>query len=311
MKPAVYDVVNADIINGDYGFKANGRRLVFDGFLKVYSDHSEEKDKPLPPLAKGQSLELIKLNAEQKFTEGPSRFTEASLIKELEDKGIGRPSTYASIVSTLDERRYVRKDKKSLMPTDLGIKVTEIMEEYFREIVDTGFTAEMEEKLDSVAEGGETWQTVVSDYYDGYIKEQLNKAAGELERVKVEAEPTGEICPQCGRPLVRRQSRYGEFVGCSGYPSCRYIKPNIVNIGVKCPKCGADIIRKKSKKGKIFYGCSAYPQCDQVYWYKPVDKKCPDCGSLLTERGKNLVCSNQDCGYSEPKPAGFKSGSDE
>ncbi len=302
MKPAVYDSVTADIDNGDYGFRASGRRLVFDGYLKVYSDNAEEKDKPLPPLVEGEALSLIELHAEQRFTEGPSRFTEASLIKELEDKGIGRPSTYASIVSTLEERRYVKKDKKSLAATDLGAKVTEIMEDYFREIVDTGFTAEMEEKLDTVAEGGFAWRDVVSEYYDGYIKEQLEKAQGQLERVKVEAEPTGDVCPQCGRPLVRRQSRYGEFVGCSGYPACRYIKPNIVNIGVKCPKCGGELVRKRSRKGKTFYGCSNYPACDQVYWYLPVDKKCPECGSLLTERGRSLICSNPDCSYSEPKP---------
>jgi len=303
MKSAVYDSVSADIKceaaeGAVYGLKASGRRLMFDGFLKVY-ETGDEKDKPLPELEAGDSLDLKELNGEQKFTEGPSRFTEASLIKELEDKGIGRPSTYASIVSTLDERKYVKKEKKSLVPTKLGNTVTEIMEDYFKEIVDTGFTAAMEEKLDDVAEGKAEWHSVVAAYYDGYVKDQLEKAGSELEKQKVEPEYTGEMCPECGKPLVRRQSRFGGFTGCSGYPGCRYIKPEIQDTGAICPKCGGKLIKRRSKKGKTFYGCSNYPQCDQVYWYMPVNKKCPQCGSLLLKRGKSLVCSSEDCRYRE------------
>jgi DNA topoisomerase-1 len=306
MKAAVYDSVSADIAcrgtdGNAYGLKAAGRHLIFDGFLKVY-DIGDEKDKPLPALEAGDALDLKELNGEQRFTEGPSRFTEASLIRELEEKGIGRPSTYASIVSTLDERKYVKKEKKSLVPSKLGTTVTEIMEDYFKEIVDAGFTAEMEEKLDDVADGKAEWRSVVGSYYDGYVKDQLVKAGSELEKHKVEPELTGETCPQCGKPLVKRQSRYGEFVGCSGYPQCRYIKPNIVNVGVKCPKCGGELIKRRSKKNKTFYGCSNYPNCDQVYWYEPVDKVCPQCGSLLVKRGRKYVCSSESCKYSEAAP---------
>ena len=299
MKPALYDSTSCDISCGAYGLKASGRTLVFDGFLKVYGLGSDDKDKLLPPLEKGEELKLISLDNEQKFTEGPTRFTEASLIKELEDNGIGRPSTYASIVTTLDERKYVKKEKKSLAATKLGFQVTEIMEDYFKEIVDAGFTAEMEEKLDDVALGEAEWTKVVENYYNGYVKDQLAKAGDQLEKQKIAPEETGELCPQCGKPLVRRQSRYGSFVGCIGYPECRYIKPSIVKLNVTCPKCGKELVTKKSRKGKIFYGCSGYPDCDQVYWYKPVNKTCPKCGSLLMSRGKKYVCSGADCDYSE------------
>ena len=302
MKPAEYAVSTADINCGDYCFKANGRVLMFDGYQKVYPVASAEKDQKLPALSKGETLELSEMESEQKFTEPPSRFTEASLIKELEENGIGRPSTYASIVTTLDKRRYVKKERKALVPTDLGFKVTEnIMEAYFKEIVDTAFTAKMEGALDEVAEGKAEWKNVVGRYYDDYVKDQLAEAGSKLTRMKTEPELTGEMCPLCGKPLAKRQGRYGSFVGCTGFPECRYIKPVVETTGVPCPKCGKDIIKKRSKKGKIFYGCSGYPDCDQVYWYKPVNIKCPECGSLLVERGKSLVCSSDSCRYRQPK----------
>ncbi|HQC35757.1 MAG TPA: type I DNA topoisomerase [Bacillota bacterium] len=303
MKPAVFAVETVDIDCASYGFKANGRVQLFEGFQKVYGPVSPEKDQRLPELAEGEKLSLKKLSGEQRFTEPPSRYTEASLIKELEDLGIGRPSTYASIVTTLDSRRYVKKDRKALVPTELGFKINEdIMEVYFKEIVDSGFTAGMEDALDRVEEGKVDWREVVGRYYEDYVKEQLRSAEETLEKTKIGPELTGEDCPLCGKPLAKRQSRFGSFTGCTGYPECRYIKTEVVSVGVPCPKCGKDIIRKRSRKGKTFFGCSGYPDCDQVFWYKPVNKNCPDCGSLLVERGRKYVCSNDDCAYREERP---------
>ncbi|MBO4880670.1 MAG: type I DNA topoisomerase, partial [Firmicutes bacterium] len=302
MKPAVYSVTTADIANGSYTLRAKGSTLKFDGYLKVYSDGKEEKDKALPPLEEGEILKLVKLEGEQKFTQPPARFTEASLIKEMEENGIGRPSTYATIVNTLTEKRYVAKEKSALSPTDLGNKITYvIMEPYFRELVDVGFTANMETQLDKVEEGDLQWQSVVGDYYNNYLKDELVKAREEVERVVTAPEFIGENCPECGKPLVRKNGKFGSFIACSGYPECRYTRNIIVGTGVACPKCGKEIIQKRSRKGKTFYGCSGYPGCDQVFWYKPVDKKCPKCGSLLLERGRKLVCSSEDCHYSENK----------
>ncbi len=303
MKPAVYSGNAAEIANGDYTLRAKGSTLKFDGYLKVYSDNSkEDKEKVLPPLEVGEFLKLVELKGEQKFTQPPARFTEASLIREMEENGIGRPSTYATIVNTLTEKRYVAKEKSSLSPTDLGNKITYvIMEPYFRELVDVGFTADMEKQLDKVEEGGLQWQTVVGDYWNGYLKDELAKAREEVEKVVTAPEFIGENCPECGKPLVRKTGKFGSFIACSGYPECRYTRNIIVGTGVPCPKCGKEIIQKRSRKGKTFYGCSGYPECDQVYWYKPVDKKCPKCGSLLVERGRKLVCSSENCRYSENK----------
>ena len=302
MKPAVYSGVSAEIGNGDYTLRAKGSTLKFDGYLKVYSDGKEEKDKVLPPLEEGEILKLVKLDGEQRFTQPPARFTEASLIKEMEENGIGRPSTYATIVNTLTEKRYVAKEKNALSPTDLGNKITYvIMEPYFRELVDVNFTANMETQLDKVEEGDLQWQSVVGDYYNNYLKDELVKAREEVERVVTAPEFIGENCPECGKPLVKKNGKFGSFIACSGYPECRYTRNIIVGTGVACPKCGKEIIQKRSRKGKTFYGCSGYPGCDQVFWYKPVDKKCPKCGSLLLERGRKLVCSSDDCHYSENK----------
>ena len=302
MAPALYDAVTAQIECGKYELKANGRKLLFDGFLKVYNVTSDEKDKPLPELEKGMDLTLIELHNDKRATEPPSRFTEASLIKELEEKGIGRPSTYAPIVSTLTERKYIVKEKKVLMPTDLGKLVTkDVMEVYFPEVVDVEFTSKMEENLDKVAEGEVGWKKVIGDYYNGSLKSEIDKARTTMEKVKPKVELTEEICPQCGKPLALKHGRFGDFLACSGFPGCRYTKSIITSTGVKCPKCGSDIVLKRSRKGKSFYGCSGYPACDQVYWYKPVQKECPKCGSLLVERGRSLVCSNPDCDHREKK----------
>ena len=301
MSPAIYDSCGVDIKCDRYDLRANGRKMKFDGFLKVYSISSDDKDRMLPIMNKGDELKMLNVNSEAKETEPPSRFTEASLIREMEEKGIGRPSTYAPIVSTLMERRYVKKDKKSLVPTDLGKKITkDIMEEYFHDVVDVNFTSDMESNLDKVAEGELKWKNVVSDYYD-ILKDEIRTAKEQAEKVQPEIELVDETCPNCGRQLAKKHSRYGDFLACTGFPECKYTKSIVIDTGIKCPSCGGNIIVKRSKKGKTFYGCSNYPECEQVYWYKPVDKKCPNCGSLLVERGRMLYCSDPNCGYREKK----------
>ena len=302
MAAARYDSMQVDIENGKYRFRANGSKRLFDGYQKVYKTADEEKDNLLPELNEGEELKLIDIKGEQNFTQPPARFTEASLVKTLEELNIGRPSTYAPIVGTLGERRYVKKEKKSLIPSELGFLVTGLMEEYFKEIVDVRFTASMEDRLDEVETTGHEWKQIIRDFY-GPFRKDLEKADAAIEKVVVEDKPTGEVCELCGKPMVFKAGRYGDFIACSGYPECRNTKPILKAIGVKCPKCGKDVIEKKSKRGKIFYGCSGYPECDMSYWNKPVNKACPKCGSLLTEKTtkgeKGLVCSNQECDYKE------------
>lgn len=302
MAPAVFDVVAADISNGDYTFRASGSRLKFDGYLKIYNNTAEEdEEKMLPELSKGEALKLLDLTGEQNFTQPPSRFSEASLVKDLEEKNIGRPSTYAPIIATLIERKYITREKKVLLPTDLGFVVTELMETYFKEIVDAGFTAEMEDKLDSVEVDNVNWKDIVSEFY-ATLKQELEIADNTIEKMIVEDELTDEICELCGKQMAVKHGRFGEFLACSGYPDCKNTKPRLRKIDIACPKCGKDIVARKSKSGKLFFGCSGYPECNQLYWNKPVETKCPKCGSLLTEKKtktSNLVCSNQECGYKE------------
>ena len=302
MTAAKFDNLQVEIENGDYTFKTTGSKLLFDGYQRVYkSSMDEDKDKILPALEKGELLDLIGLGGEQNFTQPPARYTEASLVKELEEKNIGRPSTYAPIVGTLSERKYVTREKKSLVPTELGFLVTGLMEEYFKEIVDVNFTAGMEDKLDDVEIKDLEWKKIIRDFYGPFEKE-LEVADHAIEKVTVEDQPTGETCELCGKPMVLKTGRFGEFIACSGYPECKNTKPIVKTIDVKCPKCGKDIVARKSKKGKLFYGCSGYPDCDQSYWYKPVDKKCPKCGALLIEKktkAGNLACSNAECDYKE------------
>ena len=302
MTAAKFDNLQVEIENGDYTFKTTGSKLLFDGYQRVYKrSMDEDKDKILPALEKGELLDLIGLGGEQNFTQPPARYTEASLVKELEEKNIGRPSTYAPIVGTLSERKYVTREKKSLVPTELGFLVTGLMEEYFKEIVDVNFTAGMEDKLDDVEIKDLEWKKIIRDFYGPFEKE-LEVADHAIEKVTVEDQPTGETCELCGKPMVLKTGRFGEFIACSGYPECKNTKPIVKTIDVKCPKCGKDIVARKSKKGKLFYGCSGYPDCDQSYWYKPVDKKCPKCGALLIEKktkAGNLACSNAECDYKE------------
>ncbi|MBE6020989.1 MAG: type I DNA topoisomerase [Clostridiales bacterium] len=300
MSAAQYDVQNIVINNGRYTFKVIGTTMKFDGFMKVY-DIKDESEIKLPPLEKGQKLQEKSLKGEQHFTQPPSRFTEASLVKLLEEKDIGRPSTYAPIVTTLLERKYVKREKKTLIPTELGFLVTDLMEKYFLNIVDAGFTAQMEDKLDLVETEGNDWKALIGDFY-GPFKEELENADRSIEKVKIEDEVTDEICEICGKHMVIKHGRFGEFLACGGYPECKNTRPIVKKVDVKCPKCGKDIIERKSKRGKIFYGCSGYPECDFVAWNKPVDKMCPECGSIMTEKilkKTKLICSNAKCGYKE------------
>ena len=302
MTAAKFDNLQVEIQNGDYTFKTTGSKLLFDGYQRVYKNSADdEKDRILPELEKGETLTNTDLCGEQNFTQPPSRYTEASLVKELEEKNIGRPSTYAPIVATLSERKYVSREKKSLVPTELGFLVTGLMEEYFREIVDVNFTAGMEDRLDDVEMAKTEWKKVIRDFYGPFEKE-LKIADEAIEKVVIEDQPTGETCELCGKPMVLKMGRFGEFAACSGYPECKNTKPIVKTIGVTCPNCGKDIVARKSKRGKLFYGCSGYPDCSQSYWDKPVSKPCPKCGALLVEKksktGK-LACSNSECDYKE------------
>lgn len=302
MAPAKFKAVNAVITNGDYNFKAAGTKLLFDGFLKIYNSAKEkEEDKILPNIREGEELKLVKVEGEQNFTQPPARFTEASLVKELEDKNIGRPSTYAPIVATLLDRKYISKDKKSLVPTELGFIVIDMMAQYFKEIVDVGFTAQMEDNLDDIEIKGVNWREVVGSFY-GTLKDELDVADKEIEKVEFEAELTGETCEVCGKPMAVKYGRFGSFAACTGYPECKNTKPLVQSTGVKCPKCGKDIVIRRSKKGRVFYGCSGYPACDQSYWNKPINKECPKCGELLVEKktkDSKYACSNAECDYIE------------
>ena len=302
MAAAVFDSMQVSIENGRYGLKASGSKLIFDGYQKVYSPNlDEDKDKLLPELSEGEELEAKEVTSEQKFTEPPSRFTEASLVKDLEDKNIGRPSTYAPIIATLLERKYINREKKTLVPTDLGFLVTDLMEQYFKEIVDAGFTAEMEDKLDDIEAKDLNWKQVVRDFY-GPFKEELEVADKAIEKVKLEDRLSGDICELCGKPMAIKTGRFGEFLACTGYPDCKNTKAIVKTINVKCPDCGGDIVAKRGRSGKVFYGCSNYPECNRAFWYKPVDRKCPQCGELLLEKhtkNTKYVCSNDKCGYRE------------
>ncbi|MDD6154731.1 MAG: type I DNA topoisomerase [Eubacteriales bacterium] len=289
------------IDNGEYTLSANGSKLLFDGYMKVYKPAKADSDTVLPELEEGEKLKLSSLEGEQNFTQPPARFTEASLIKELEDKNIGRPSTYAPIVNTLTDRKYVKREKRTLFPTELGETVDNLMKQYFKDIVDVNFTAGMEDQLDKIELTGNDWKGVISDFYGPFEKE-LKVADDAIEKVQIEDRPTDEVCEICGRPMVIKTGRFGDFLACSGYPECKNTKPIVKKVGVKCPNCGKDIVERKSKRGRIFYGCSGYPECSTVFWYRPVDKKCPKCGSLLLKhktKDAELQCSNPECDYKE------------
>jgi DNA topoisomerase I len=301
MKPAVYMGMAVGIKNQNYLFKANGSKLLFDGFLKVYSPAKDEEDKELPLLTVGENLIADDVKGEQSFTQPPSRFTEASLVKDLEEENIGRPSTYAPIIGTLTERKYVAKEKKFLIPTDLGFLVNQMMVEYFPEVVDVKFTSDIEDKLDLIEIENLNWKSIIRDFYITF-KKDLDYADDKIEKVELEERISDEICELCGKPMVYRHGRFGEFLACTGYPDCKNTKMIVNSIGVSCPTCGKEIIQRKSKKGRLFYGCSGYPACNQLYWNKPTEKECPKCGARLVEKKtkqSEYACSNNECDYKE------------
>jgi DNA topoisomerase-1 len=301
MPPAILDSTTVDIQAKNYTFRATGSVIKFDGFLKVYP--IKFKETILPSLNKDELLKLIKLISQQHFTQPPPRFTEASLVKTLEEYGIGRPSTYAPIISTIQERGYVQKnEQRKFIPTEVGFLVNDILVENFPKIVDVKFTAQMEEDLDKIAAGQQEWIPTIRNFYEPFHKNLLQKYQT-VEKKKFE-EPTDKKCPQCGSPLVIKLGRFGKFYACSNFPKCRYTEPIVISTGVKCPQCGqGEIIERKTKKGKIFYSCSRYPKCDFALWDKPLPgqqtgsgEKCPQCGSLLVQTKNNKIkCSNKEC----------------
>lgn len=268
MNEAVYDQKTVDVLAKEYLFRATGSKLKFDGWKKIYDENGEENEINIPDLTVGQILNLLNLIPSQHFTEPPARYTEASLIKAMEEKGIGRPSTYAPTISTIQDRQYVEKEEKKLIPTELGFAVNDFLMKNFSDIVDYGFTAQMEEELDDVANGARDWKPVVADFYKPF-EEKLKGVYETAERVKIEVETTDEKCEKCGANMVVRIGKFGKFLACSTFPKCDYTKNLLKTVGIACPKCGGDVIQRKTRRGKTFYGCSNYPKCDFASWNKP------------------------------------------
>ena len=304
MADCIQDTVSVSITAGDYLFRASGFRVSFDGFTALYeesTDDKQNKETALPPLEEGQTLKLRSLTADQKFTQPPPLYTEATLIHALEENGIGRPSTYAPIITTIVDRGYVEKDQKKLKTTPLGQAVNTVMMEQFPNIVDVKFSADMEKKLDIIEAGKADWVQTIDDFYKGFAK-SLEDAEKNMEgkRVKVEDIPTDEICEKCGRPMVIKSGRYGKFVACSGFPECRNAHPLVKDTGGICPECGGHMLVRKSAKGRIYYGCSNYPKCNFMTWDEPVPEKCPQCGQTLFKKKGQLYCAKEGCGFTKP-----------
>ncbi|MDU4698631.1 MAG: type I DNA topoisomerase [Paenibacillus sp.] len=306
MTSAVLDTMSVDIAAGETTFRAVGSKIRFPGFMKVYVEgnddgNANEDDKFLPPLQKGEELAKESIEPKQHFTQPPPRYTEARLVKTLEELGIGRPSTYAPTLETIQKRGYVAIEEKKFVPTELGELLIEQTEQFFPEILDVEFTAHMEEDLDHVEEGSEDWVRVLGEFYESFEK-RLRVAEEEMKEVEIEDEVSDEICEKCGKPMVYKLGRFGKFLACSGFPDCRNTKPIVKDIGVTCPKCKeGHVVERRSKKGRVFYGCDRYPECDFVSWDKPSPKPCPKCGSLLVEKrnkqGGKLQCTA--CDYVE------------
>ena len=301
MSSAVYETVNVKIAAGDYRFTVADSKRVFDGFMLVYTASDEEKDdKKLSAhgLHEDTKLGFSSFEEKQHFTQPAPHFTEASLVHTLEELGIGRPSTYSPIISTLLKRRYITKEAKNIFVTELGEVVNGIMKESFPSIVDEHFTANMEGLLDEVEEGTVNWKSVISNFYPD-LEEAVEIAESQLQKVKIEDEVTDVVCEECGRNMVVKYGPHGKFLACPGFPDCRNTKPYLEKIGVACPKCGKDIVMKKSKKGRRFYGCEDNPNCDFMSWARPVAKPCPECGSYMVRKGSKLVCANEECRHVE------------
>ena len=307
MASAVYETMTVDIGDGHTGLRYYGEHKTFAGFTSLYEegtdDETTEKETILPDLTPGLSIKIDQIDPQQHFTQPPPRYTEASLVKTLEENGIGRPSTYAPTISTIISRGYVSREKKRLYPTELGGMVTKLMQEYFSRIVDTEFTAEMESRLDDVEEGTTDWKQLLRDFYPE-LEKNLNAAEMEIEKIELRDEESDVICDQCGAKMIYRMGRYGRFLACPNFPSCRNTKPILTYLDAPCPTCGKRLLEKISKKNRKFYGCEGYPECDFVSWDKPIAEKCPKCGSYMIEKrnsrkGIQHVCSNDNCRYRE------------
>ena len=303
MSDALYATTTVNFDANGCTFRASGVRVLFDGFTAVYTegrDDSQEKEVTLPEIKEGDSFKPVKVDSEQRFTQPPPRFTEAMLVKTLEEKGIGRPSTYSPTISTIVDRGYISREKKLLIPTELGFVVTKIMRENFSDIVDVKFTAAMEEKLDGVESGDVEWVQMLETFY-GPFEETVKKASETIERVKIEDEVSDIPCEKCGAMMVYKTGRFGKFLACPNFPNCRNTKAFIEKIDVPCPKCGAALIKRKSKRGKVFYGCEKYPDCDFVSWDKPTAMQCPKCGGMMVQKvgqnGSYITCMDKACGY--------------
>jgi len=311
MAPALYETITIELKGKDYLFRANGSRKVFAGYTILYlegnDEGKEEKDINLPELSEGELLQLRQWKPEQHFTQPPPRYTEASLVKELEERGIGRPSTYAPTISTILARGYVAKEGKYLHPTELGFIVNDLMMEYFPEIMDYQFTADMEEQLDEVEEGRKDWKEIVRNFYQPFqaLLEHADKA---IEKIEIQDEKSDVICEKCGSNMVIKTGPYGKFLACPNFPECRNTKPIVEEIDVPCPKCHSRIVVRKSKRGRKFYGCEKYPECDFVSWDPPVGESCPKCGSYMVAKDKrdgsvSIQCSNKECGFKKEERA--------
>ena len=303
MANAVYETTQVKIQAGEYHFHVSASRLSFDGFMSVYVDDSAEKEENnvlLKGIGTDTVLNLKEFHPEQHFTQPPAHYTEAALVKTLEELGIGRPSTYAPTITTIIARRYVAKENKNLYMTELGEVVNSIMKQAFPSIVDVNFTAYLEALLDKVEEGTVKWKTIIRNFYPD-LDELVKKAEKELEHVKIEDEVTDVICDKCGRNMVIKYGPHGKFLACPGFPECKNTKPYLEKIGVACPKCGKDIVIRKTKKGRKYYGCEDNPDCDYMSWQKPSGKMCPKCGTMLVEKGNKLVCPGEACNYVENK----------
>jgi len=308
MSPAVLDTVRADLLNGDIRFRATGSQVKFEGFMKVYvegnddkKDEQDEKDRLLPPLEKGEKITFKEIDPKQHFTQPPPRFTEARLVRTLEELGIGRPSTFAPTLDTIQKRGYVVLDAKRFIPTELGGIVHKAVNEFFPNIIDVAFTAQMEKELDDVEEGNKKWVEVIDNFYQDFEK-HVEFADAEMEKIVIKDEPAGEDCEKCGLPMVYKLGRYGKFMACSGFPDCRNTKAIMKPIGVTCPTCKVgEVVERRSKTRRIFYGCDQYPECEYVSWDKPVARPCPKCDNTLVEKkskkGVHIQCT--ECEYQE------------
>ena len=299
MASAVYETTNVKIGAGNYRFTVSASKITFDGFMSVYTSEDDEKAENnvlLKSIDESTELSLEKLDEKQHFTQPPAHYTEASLVKTLEELGIGRPSTYSPTITTILARRYIVKENKNIYVTELGEVVNQIMKESFPSIVDEHFTANMESLLDSVGEGTVNWKTVIENFYPD-LEKAVEAAEKDLEKVKIEDEVTDVVCDVCGRNMVVKYGPHGKFLACPGFPECRNTKPYLEKIGVKCPKCGKEIVLKKTKKGRKYYGCENNPECDFMSWSRPVEEKCPKCGGYMVMKGSKIVCADEQCGY--------------